>query len=201
MTLSTAPLLAGLALLWSAGSALAAETAPTGPGPLSPSRVTEHVDVARLSEHIRVLASDAFQGRGPATPGEDKTIGYIASQFKAAGLLPGGDKGGWTQAVPLRRFETPGPIAVSFSQGGQVHPLTELDDIVVHDENVENPTMAYLLSRFMCPAFPEAFGVVRNVTKPTYDELQAKQAADATAKKGPGDLMKLFRNDDLWTVE
>ena len=76
-----------------------------------------------------------------------------------------------------------------------------LDDIVVHDENVENPTMAYLLSRFMCPAFPEAFGVVRNVTKPTFDELQARQAADATAKRGPGDLMKLFRNDDLWTVE
>ena len=76
-----------------------------------------------------------------------------------------------------------------------------LDDIVVHDENVENPTMAYLLSRFMCPAFPEAFGVVRNVSKPSYDELQTKQSADITAKKGPGDLMKMFRNDDLWTVE
>ncbi len=135
MKVSTVPTLAALALLAGisgVGPALAAATAPTGPGPFAPGRVTAHVDAARLSEHIRVLASDAFEGRGPGTPGETKTVGYIASKFKAAGLLPGGDKGGWTQAVPLRRFETPGPISVSFTEGGQGHPLTELDDIVVH---------------------------------------------------------------------
>jgi len=77
----------------------------------------------------------------------------------------------------------------------------QLDDIVVHDENTQDPTMAYLLSRFMCPAFPEAFGVVRNVSKPSYGELQAQQAEAAVAKRGKGDLDKMFRNDDLWTVE
>lgn len=76
-----------------------------------------------------------------------------------------------------------------------------LDDIIVHDENAENPTMAYLLSRMMCPAFPEVFGVVRHVTKPSYEEVQAKQMGEVIAKKGKGDLDKLFRNDDLWTVE
>ena len=76
-----------------------------------------------------------------------------------------------------------------------------LDDVVVHDENAENPTMAYLLSRFMCPAFPEAFGVLRQAKHPTYDELLTKQIDAAIAKKGKGDLDKMFRNDDLWTVE
>ena len=92
------------------------------------------VDPARLSEHIRILSSDAFAGRGPATAGEDKAVAYIAGQFEALGLTPAGDHGGWTQAVPLRRFETPGPIAVGFTFAGQPHPLTELTDIVVHTE-------------------------------------------------------------------
>ena len=92
------------------------------------------VDPAKLSEHIRVLASDAFEGRGPATPGEDKSVAYISGQMKALGLSPAADDGGWTQAVPLRRFETPGPITVSFTLGGASRPLTELNDIVVHTE-------------------------------------------------------------------
>jgi len=92
------------------------------------------VDPARLSEHIRVLSSDAFEGRGPATPGEDKTVAYISGQMKTLGLTPAGDDGGWTQAVPLRRFVTPGPIMVSFTLAGTPRPLTELNDIVVHTE-------------------------------------------------------------------
>jgi len=76
-----------------------------------------------------------------------------------------------------------------------------LDDVVVHDETAENATMAYLLSRMMVPQFPEVFGVLRNVTHPTYEELQQKQADEVTARKGKGDLEKLFRNDDLWVVE
>src|SRR6476646_2484872 len=51
-----------------------------------------------------------------------------------------------------------------------------LDDVVVHDETAENATMAYLLSRMMVPQFPEVFGALRNVTHPTYEELQQKQA-------------------------
>ena len=62
-------------------------------------------DPARLSHHIQTLSSDAFEGRGPATPGETKTVDYISREFAAAGLAPGGDlkdgKRQWTQAVPL----------------------------------------------------------------------------------------------------
>jgi hypothetical protein len=80
----------------------------------------------RLPEPIRILSSDAFEGRGPATPGEDKAVAYIAGQMKALGLVPGDDDGGCTQAVPLRRFETPWLIAVGFNLRGRPHPLIEL---------------------------------------------------------------------------
>lgn len=61
------------------------------------------IDPARLSRHIRILASDAFEGRGPGTRGERRTLAYIIGQFRAYGLRPGGEHGGWTQAVPMNR--------------------------------------------------------------------------------------------------
>ena len=49
------------------------------------------IDPARLSKHVQVLSSDAFEGRGPATPAETKTVDYIIGQFRTVGLQPGGD--------------------------------------------------------------------------------------------------------------
>jgi hypothetical protein len=45
-------------------------------------------DPKRLSDHVKILASDEFEGRGPATPGEQKTVAYLIEQMKAAGLSP-----------------------------------------------------------------------------------------------------------------
>ena len=90
---------------------------------------------ARLSEHIKVLSSDAFEGRGPATEGEKKSVAYISSQFKAAGLQPGGDrlkKGrAWTQDVPLARFRTSGPVAVSVTAGGATQAWSQGNQIAI----------------------------------------------------------------------
>src|SRR5213592_1135482 len=88
-----------------------------------------HVDMKRMSEVTRVLASDEFQGRAPGTPGEEKTIPYLIEQFKAAGLEPAGENGGWTQTVPMIRTQLQSPMAVSFTQGGQTVPLKFPDDI------------------------------------------------------------------------
>ena len=90
-----------------------------------------HPDPAKLSAHIKALASDAFEGRGPGTPGEARTIDYIENQFKADGLVPGGDAGGWTQAVTLRSFHPTGEIRTSLTVGGHTEPLKYLDQIVV----------------------------------------------------------------------
>ena len=60
---------------------------------------------AALSATVKVLASDAFQGRAPGTPGEAMTVAYLIKRFKALGLKPGGPGGAWTQAVPLVRTQ------------------------------------------------------------------------------------------------
>src|SRR5262245_48799893 len=83
------------------------------------------VDPARLSAHVKTLSSDTFEGRAPASPGEQKTVAYLTEQMKAAGLQPGGDlKNGaraWTQDVPLAQVTIDGPIALSATAAGQTH--------------------------------------------------------------------------------
>jgi len=54
-----------------------------------------------LLAHIKVLASDEFEGRAPGTKGEELFGNYITDQFKKIGLKPGNADGSYTQEVPL----------------------------------------------------------------------------------------------------
>jgi len=79
------------------------------------------VEPAALSETVKVLASDGFEGRAPGTPGEAKTVEYLIGRFKAMGLSPAGDSGGWTQAVPLRHIQLAAePRLTVDGPGGQI---------------------------------------------------------------------------------
>jgi Zn-dependent M28 family amino/carboxypeptidase len=56
---------------------------------------------AKLLAHVKVLASDEFEGRAPGTHGEDLTIAYLTSEFQRLGLAPGNADGSYVQKVPL----------------------------------------------------------------------------------------------------
>jgi Zn-dependent M28 family amino/carboxypeptidase len=92
-------------------------------------------DPKRLSAEIRTLSSDEFEGRGPATPGETKTIAYVSEQMKAAGLQPGGElKDGkrlWTQSVPLVRTQFVGEQKFSLTVDGKSQELAQGEQITV----------------------------------------------------------------------
>jgi Zn-dependent M28 family amino/carboxypeptidase len=92
-------------------------------------------DSHRLSQDVKVLASDEFEGRAPNTAGEVKTVDYLVRQFKAAGMKPGGDlvngKRLWTQDVPLGRFEIKGPVELSLNDGKSTQRLTQGNEIAV----------------------------------------------------------------------
>jgi 2-oxoglutarate ferredoxin oxidoreductase subunit beta len=76
-----------------------------------------------------------------------------------------------------------------------------VDDLLIHDERADEPSLAYLLSRMVHPRFPECVGIFRAVQHPTYDELLNKQIEDVRRTKGPGKLDDLFASDDTWVVE
>ncbi|MCB1571023.1 MAG: M28 family peptidase, partial [Xanthomonadales bacterium] len=96
---------------------------------------TPKFDAKRLSNEVKELSSDAFEGRGPATAGEKKTIDYVVAQMKEAGLEPGGDlKDGqrlWTQAVPLLRAEIVGDPTLSFKVDGKTEALKQGEQIAI----------------------------------------------------------------------
>jgi 2-oxoglutarate ferredoxin oxidoreductase subunit beta len=75
------------------------------------------------------------------------------------------------------------------------------DDLLVHDERAEEPSLAYLLSRMHYPQFPEPIGVFRALERPTYEDLLNDQVAEAVAKAGRGDLEALLNDGETWVVD
>src|SRR5207237_9691375 len=86
------------------------------------------------------------------------------------------------------------PEVVSLNEVG-------MDDLLVHDEDAEEPSLAYLLSRMVMPRFPECVGVFRAVERPTFDEVLNRQIEDVIKAKGRGKLEDLFTSEDVWVVE
>jgi len=70
-----------------------------------------------LLQHIKVLASDEYEGRAPGTRGEELTVNYLTEQFKKLGLKPGNPDGTFVQKVPLVGY-TP-TTSFSFNVGGK----------------------------------------------------------------------------------
>ncbi len=78
---------------------------------------------------------------------------------------------------------------------------TAEEDLLVHDEKIEDPTFASILARMDYPEYPVAMGVLRAFERPTYDELMENQIQDVIKQQGPGDLESLLNEGDGWLVE
>ena len=108
------------------------------------------INPARLSAIVKTMASDEFEGRSPGTPGEAKTTQYIAAQFKALGLEPAGDKGGYTQDVPLVRFQVKDGGKFGLTLQGKARSLERNTDISastlrpIDQVTIENAPMVFV---------------------------------------------------------
>lgn len=88
------------------------------------------ISAARILERTKIIASDEFEGRAPATPGEDKTVAYLAEQFRQLGLAPGNPDGSYVQPVPMLGLTS--RASLTFSAGGrQLTPAVGLDFIAL----------------------------------------------------------------------
>ena len=107
---------AAAALLFAAGSAL-----------------SQDFSAERISNDIRTISADEFQGRYPGTEGERMTLAWLQAQYEAMGLEAGGPDGQWLQPVHLERF-TPVEGAASASwtgPDGVSHPLSVGTDVTL----------------------------------------------------------------------
>ncbi|HEX7121438.1 MAG TPA: M28 family metallopeptidase [Gemmatimonadaceae bacterium] len=107
--------------------------------------------------HIRTLSADGFEGRAPATPGEDSTVAYLTSQFQAMGLAPGNPDGSWTQNVELVGLT--GTSSASYTIGGKTVNLRPLVDFVAvsrHDTaqiDVRNSELVFVGYGVVAPEY------------------------------------------------
>jgi 2-oxoglutarate/2-oxoacid ferredoxin oxidoreductase subunit beta len=74
------------------------------------------------------------------------------------------------------------------------------DELLIHDERAPDSVLAHILSQMAQPYLPEPMGVFRAIEEPCYEQEVLQQVADTTKKFGPGDLNKLYRSADTWTV-
>jgi Zn-dependent M28 family amino/carboxypeptidase len=126
--------------------------------PALPSKdAADAITAADLLKHIKVLASDEFEGRAPGSKGEELSVKYISEQFKALGLKPGNPNGSYTQEVPLAGIIT-APTA-SFTVGDKKAELKFPDDYVASSArlqseiNAENTDVVFVGYGIVAPEY------------------------------------------------
>lgn len=95
----------------------------------------ETITVEEIAAHTQELSSDAYEGRLPATPGEEKTLAYLTAEFGKLGLQPGhGDS--WLQEVPLVSIAASPDMALTVSGGGSASTYSYGDEIMAWTKRV-----------------------------------------------------------------
>jgi len=87
------------------------------------------------------------------------------------------------------------PEIVTLGEGG-----IKEDDLLFHDEQLAEPSLAYTLSRMRYPEFPEPMGVLRCVDQPKFEEEMVAQVKEAKAKRGEGKIADILNEGDTWEV-
>jgi 2-oxoglutarate/2-oxoacid ferredoxin oxidoreductase subunit beta len=98
------------------------------------------------------------------------------------------------KGIRLNRFK---PEVVSLNDGTHT-----ADDLIVHDQYDEDPTLAYFLARMSeTPALPHPIGIFRSVKRACYEDLMTQQLEKAKQRMGDGKLEDLLNAGDTWVVE
>jgi Zn-dependent M28 family amino/carboxypeptidase len=88
------------------------------------------IDETAFRDHVRVLASDDFEGRKPGTPGEEKTVAYLVEQFRKLGLKPGNGES-FLQQVPMIESVAGADASLSIAGRNGTLALAYGKDVVV----------------------------------------------------------------------
>jgi len=107
--------------------------------------------------HIRTLASDAYEGRAPGTPGEDSTVAYLTAQFKSLGLAPGNPDGSYVQNVELVGYTGTSTATVRVGRENlTMRPLQDFVAVSRHDTteiNVANSEIVFVGYGVVAPEY------------------------------------------------
>lgn len=124
-------------------SAAAAQETPPPAGPVE--RVSVSPDSVRA--HVAFLADDLLEGRDAGTRGYDLAARYVATQFEALGLKPGGTdaKGSWTQTITFRAErlnpDKPGALTIGTQRFANGQDVLIAPDARFSDQTLSAPAV------------------------------------------------------------
>jgi Zn-dependent M28 family amino/carboxypeptidase len=118
------------ALIALALAAADAATPVAAPALLTPAEKTaaRQIRPELIRAHVRFLASDLLEGRGPASRGDRPAEEYVAAQMEGLGLEPGAPDGTWYQPFDVVGITSQAPATVHFTKGDQSVDLRYRDD-------------------------------------------------------------------------
>ncbi|HEY7396372.1 MAG TPA: peptidase M28, partial [Gemmatimonadaceae bacterium] len=135
-TITQRPRLA--ALLGAAAVVAASACAKTDSAATAADGAANAITADGLLQHIKDLAADSMEGRAPGTPGEEKTVAYLQTQFKALGLKPGNPDGSYIQDADLVGY-TAHPTT-SWVSGGKKISFKYPDDFIANSRHARPET-------------------------------------------------------------
>ncbi len=107
------------------------------------------ITAEELAADVQVLSSDAFEGRAPASAGEDSTINYLKTRFEAVGAEPGnGDS--YFQEVPLVSITADPSASLQIRGRGNTMRFRYADEFVawtkrvVDSERIRNSELVFV---------------------------------------------------------
>ncbi len=115
-----------------------AATLPAGLPP-DTEKAAAAITPAALRSSIAFLADDLLEGRGVSSRGDQLARRYIATQFEALGLAPGGPNGAWEQTVPMIGVKSTAPAEWTFHTKSGDTSLKWWDDYIA-GSGVQTPT-------------------------------------------------------------
>ena len=97
------------------------------------------IDAENLRETVAMLASDEFEGRGPASAGDIMTQGYLSTALEELGYTPAGVAGSWLQPFDIVSVTTTTPESWSFTADGNTLVLRQWDEFIA-SSGVQEPS-------------------------------------------------------------
>ena len=107
------------------------------PGPRSAAGISEeaktaaaHITADDLRHRIATFSADEFEGRGPATPGDEKARRYLIEQLEQIGFEPGGPDGSWEQKFDVVGVTSAMPKQWMFKRGNDTAAFEWWDEYI-----------------------------------------------------------------------
>ncbi|MCW8844735.1 MAG: hypothetical protein OQK99_02780 [Gammaproteobacteria bacterium] len=92
---------------------------------------SERITAEDIRATVAEIASDAYEGRGPGSPGDVKARAYLAAQLAAMGYKPAAADGGWEQPFALIGINAAQPLSWTFTREGESFALQQSEEFIV----------------------------------------------------------------------